>query len=136
MSIRLQSIKTIIKQSKQETVSSTYHQRDDFLPEKWHKTPSASGKIDQMTGSVQLLILPVFHTPAWTAKRTVSSKILIVWKRLKLKLCVSLESQRSQTQKVHYALHCGFESPNSMLSSFYHSNIIISNYFIEKFQYK
>ena len=39
------------KQSKQETVSSIYWQRDDFLPEKWHKTPSASGKMDQMTGN-------------------------------------------------------------------------------------
>ena len=35
MSIRLlMRIKNIIKQSKQETVSSTYWQRDDFLPEK------------------------------------------------------------------------------------------------------
>ena len=63
------------KQSKRETVSSTYRQRDDFLPEKWHKTPSASGKMGQMTGSVQPQILPVCHMPARTAERTVSSKM-------------------------------------------------------------
>ena len=93
MSIRLLlRIKNIIKQSKQETVGSTYRQRDDLLPEKkekkkknWHKTSSASRKMDQMTGSVQPLILPVVHMPTRTAKTTVSSKILIgCLKRLKL----------------------------------------------------
>ena len=61
MSLRLVIIKNIYKQSKQETVSSTYWQRDDFLPEKWHKIPSASGKMDQMTGSVQLGCFGVYR---------------------------------------------------------------------------
>ena len=58
-------------------VEDSTWQSDDFLPEKWHKTPNASGKIDQMTGNVQPLILPVFHMLARTAERTASTKILI-----------------------------------------------------------
>ena len=55
--------------------------------------------------------------------------------RFKLSLCVSLESPRSQTQEVHYAYAMRFYT-ETLLLSFYHSNIVSSGYFIKRFRCK
>ena len=93
MSIRPLSIKSIIKKkSRHENVNSTYWQHNDFLPEKWQqqKTPNASGSNDRQC--------PTTDSPDISYVNADRKEDSVQQDSNQLSACVSLESQRSQTQ--------------------------------------